>query len=105
MVRKIVWSRNAVVDKFEILDYWIVRTGSKVYSCKLAKAVRETVTNLKRFPEIGRVYQNTELRFIVKYRYLIFNKIQETEVRILHIWDTRRNPEDLHIEDTSKSSQ
>lgn len=50
MVRRIIWSKNALRDKIRILDY-----------------------------------------------YQIFYKYTENEIRILHLWDSRRNPEDLII--------
>lgn len=95
MVKRIVWSRNALQDKLQILDYWYKRIGTKRYSKKLDKALNQSVSYLLEYPNIGRKLENSELRFIVKESYQIFYKVQGDDVRILHIWDSRRNPEDL----------
>lgn len=98
MVRKIIWSKNALIDKVQILDYWQKRIGSKTYSRKLDKQLRESIKLLKSFPEMGRLIENTEIRFLVKDYYQIFYKYSDKEIRILHIWNSRRNPDDLIIE-------
>jgi len=54
---------------------------------------------LKNFPDVGRYVANTDIRFIVKDNYQIFYKHIDHEIRILHVWDSRRNPDDLIIKD------
>jgi len=99
MVRRIIWSKNALKDRIRILDYWYRRIGTKTYSRKLDRELRQTVRNLNSFPQMGRILKNTEIRFLVVDYYQIFYKITDVEIRILHIWDSRRNPDDLIIED------
>lgn len=97
MVRRIIWSKNALRDKVQILDYWHKRIGTKAYSRKLDRQLRQLVKLLKRFPEMGRHLENTEIRFLVKDHYQIFYKYSGNEIRVLHLWDSRRNPDDLII--------
>ena len=97
MVRRIIWSRNALSDKIRILDYWYKKIGTKTYSKKLDKDFRRAVKNLKYFPEMGRLLEDSQVRFLVVDYYQIFYKYTKTEIRILHFWDSRRNPEDLNI--------
>ncbi len=99
MVRRIIWSKNALKDKVIILDYWYKRIGTKTYSRKLDKQLRKSVKLLKNFPEVGRYLTGTDIRFLVKDHYQIFYKYINQEIRILHIWDSRRNPDELKIED------
>jgi len=99
MVRRIIWSKNALRDKVQILDYWYKRIGTKTYSRKLDKQLRQSIKLLETFPELGRLLKTTEIRFIVKDHYQIFYNYSENEIRILHIWDSRRNPDDLIIEE------
>ena len=99
MAKKIKWSPEAVADRIQILDYWFERTGNKRYSRKLDKAFREVVTMLSRLPEIGRKVENREERYFVKGNYLIFYQIRDDSIEILHIWDGRRNPDDLKFSD------
>lgn len=47
MVRRIIWSKNALRDKIRILDYWYIKIGTKTYSGKLDKEFRQAVKNLK----------------------------------------------------------
>ncbi len=98
MARGIVWSKIALADKLLILDYWFKKLGSKNYPKKLDREFRETIKHLSKHPLLGKRLRNTELRYVVKDYYLIFYKIYPNEIRILHLWDSRRNPDDLLIE-------
>ncbi len=97
MVRRIIWSKNALTDKINILEYWYQRIGTKTYSGKLDKELRQAVRNLIHFPNMGRKLKNTSIRFLVVDYYQIFYTITDTEIRILHLWDSRRNPDNLII--------
>ncbi len=98
MVRRIIWSKNALSDRIQILDYWYKRIGTKTYSEKLDKELRQAVRNLRHFPKMGRQLEDTEIRFLVVDYYQIFYKCTDSEIRILHLWDSRRNPDELIIE-------
>ena len=97
MVKRIVWSANALSDRIEILDYWYQRIGNKQYSKKLDKTLKEAIKHLAYFPEIGRKLNDRDERFLVKDAYQIFYTIDTIEIHIVHIWDSRRNPEDLNL--------
>ncbi|MCK5055456.1 MAG: type II toxin-antitoxin system RelE/ParE family toxin [Candidatus Aminicenantes bacterium] len=97
MAKQVKWSKAAVTDRIEILDYWFLETGNKKYSKKLDKAFRETISLLSKFPEMGRVLEGREERYFVKENYRIFYLIKNDSIEILRIWDSRRNPEDLNI--------
>ncbi|OYT12721.1 MAG: hypothetical protein B6I19_08870 [Bacteroidetes bacterium 4572_114] len=97
MVRGIVWSKNALRDKVQILGYWHRRIGTLTYSRKLDVELKQSVKLLKSFPKMGRPYKNTEIRFLVKDYYHIFYKYSDNIIKVLHIWDSRRNPDDLII--------
>ena len=97
MAKRIVWSANALADRISILSYWYERIGTKTYSIKLDKKLKESISQIKKFPEMGRVCGNEFERFVVKDEYLIFYEIKESEISILHIWDGRRNPDDFKL--------
>lgn len=97
MAPKIVWSSNALSDRIQILEYWIEQTGSNLYSKKLDKMLREIISLLARFPQMGRRIDNRDERFVVKQAYQIFYRIVDNEIHILHIWDSRRNPDTLQL--------
>lgn len=98
MAKRIIWSENAVQDRLRILDYWYKRTGTKSYSEKLNTEFIQSIKKLSLYPKIGRRLEDTDIRFIVKYHYQIFYRYTVNEIRILHLWDSRRNPDDLIIE-------
>jgi len=95
MAKKIIWSENSQNDLFEILDYWFQTLGTKKYPAKLNTEIQKTIKLIKIFPEIGRKYEKLEIRFLVKDNYQIFYDFNETEIHILHIWNSRRDKNDM----------
>ena len=93
MAKKIIWSENALQDRLLILDFWFQRIGNKKYSHYLDFCFRETVELISKFPKAGRTYKQTEFRFMVKDKYLVFYEEGKETVLILGIFDSRRNPE------------
>jgi plasmid stabilization system protein ParE len=97
MAKRIIWSREAVADRIQILDYWYKRLGNKKYSTKLDNLFKEVVLMLSRFPFMGRQLTNREERVLVKDHYQIYYLIEGEEIKILRVWDSRRNPEDFYL--------
>ena len=97
MAKRIIWSPNALADRIRILDYWFKRIGNKRYSRRLDNELKESIRHLSRFPDIGRQIEQREERFLVKDYYQIFYIETFNEIHILYIWDTRRDPDDLHL--------
>ncbi len=97
MAKRIIWSPNALADRIQILDYWYKRTGNKHYSKKLDAEFRLIIKKLAAFPKLGRQLVNREERFFVMESYQIFYTETLDAIQILHIWDSRRNPEDLKL--------
>ena len=95
MAKRIVYSENALKDRIEILDYWYKRIGTKTYSRKLDKAFRQVIKLLSEHPELGRQMADKEERFFIKDAYQIFYRFDDKIIEILHLWDSRRNPEDF----------
>jgi plasmid stabilization system protein ParE len=46
---------------------------------------------------MGRKLDARDERFVVKDAYLIFYRVVNDEIHIIHIWDSRRNPADLYF--------
>ena len=97
MARRIRWSASAVADRIQILDYWYRRTGSKIYPRKLDMQFRDVLKLLLQFPDLGRRMEEREERFLVKGDYQIFYQERGEFIEILHIWDSRRDPEDFPL--------
>lgn len=94
MAKRIIWSREALADRIQILDYWYQRIGNKEYSAKLDGRFKEIIHLLSHLPTLGRKLEDLEVRFFIKDHYQIFYLEDEDSIKILHIWDTRRNPKD-----------
>ncbi len=97
MAKRIIWSANALADRIYILNYWFQKIGNKNYSRKLDSSLQEVIKHLSYFPEMGRKLDQRSERFLVKDAYQIIYTIVKNEIHILHIWDCRRNPDDLKL--------
>lgn len=96
MVKKIVWTENAMQDRLQIIEYWITKIGNSKYAEYLDSCFEDLALTVAKFPEIGRLYNNTEYKFMVKDSYLLFYYFDKSSVYILSIFDNRRNPGDLN---------
>lgn len=97
MAKQIIWAPEAVADRIQILDYWYKRLGDKEYSTKLDTLFKESANLLIHFPFLGRQLTNREERVFVKDHYQIYYLDEKEVVKILHIWDSRRNPEEFEL--------
>lgn len=96
--RKINWTQKANFERKEILEYWISRNKSKVYSIKLNKLFIETMKRVADLPEIGRKTDFDEnIRLKILRDYLIFYEYDEKQIKILSIWDGNQDMRKLKI--------
>ncbi len=97
MAKLIKWSKQAVSDRIQILDYLFKRIGNKIYCKKLDKSLKESIRFISEHPLIGPKLDDSEDRYFVKGNYQIFYRIIEDRLELLHIWDCRRNPDDIEL--------
>ncbi|HRG49384.1 MAG TPA: type II toxin-antitoxin system RelE/ParE family toxin [Leptospiraceae bacterium] len=97
MAKRIIWSEKAVREKESIFNYWINRNGTKTYSKKLAEQFNKSVEYILKFNFIGKETTRKDIRVSVSGNYLIFYRIQETEIQILSLRDSRQNPKTLKL--------
>jgi plasmid stabilization system protein ParE len=90
--RTINWTKQALIDRIEILEYWIIQNKNKHYSNKLNLLFISSVELISKQPEIGRRISNSNTRVKIVKNYFIIYDYNESEVDILLIWDTRQNP-------------
>jgi len=93
--KKIIWSIRAQQDRLEILDYWIKRNKSTVYSEKLFKLFKEATSLISEHPEIGKPTDISGIRIKIVRDYLMIYQEQATQIDILLIWDSRQDPKKL----------
>ncbi|MBE4949872.1 type II toxin-antitoxin system RelE/ParE family toxin [Chryseobacterium culicis] len=88
--RKVIWTVKANKERKEILEYWILRNNSKIFSIKLNKLILYNVGLLADHPTIGRKTDVEKVRVKIVRDYLIFYEFSSSELIILSIWDGRR---------------
>jgi len=101
MVKRLIWSKHALQSKKEIFDYWNKTNGNKNYSRKLNEEFDKIIDLILLFPQLGREVENYDARCVTKGDSIIFYKLKtvkdELFIEILHIWDSRRDPQDLKL--------
>jgi toxin YoeB len=97
MAKRVIWSLRAKEDRRKILEYWEERNGDKIYSRKLAKEFREKVKYIAEYNYIGTATDIENVRAAVCGNYILFYEIDEKFIKILAVWDGRRNPDDLNL--------
>ena len=95
--REITWSPGAKQDLKSILNFYIERNGNTKFSTKLLIEIEKVVSSIKKFNESGKATSISNVRVFIHHYYQIFYKLKESEIEILHVWDSRRNPEDLEF--------
>ncbi len=95
MIKKVVWSPEAKRDIKEIKDFYDKRNKSKSYSNKLLKIFRDAAEFIEKFPESSYKTNRENIRGFVIKDYILFYEILSTQILVLTVWDSRRNPEQL----------
>jgi len=95
MVRRIVWTSRADVIFTHILEFYIERNGSKTFSKKLNKEVKEIINLLTQHPFLGTKTDFENIRVLIQGDYKIFYQVKSKELVIHLVWDSRQNPNNL----------
>lgn len=98
MVKRIIWTDKADRTFTKILEYYIKRNGSKIYSRKLNEEILSHISILSKQPLLGIKTNKKNYRVFIKRNYKIFYQIDENKLIIHLIWDCRQNPESLNID-------
>ncbi|MBC8524120.1 MAG: type II toxin-antitoxin system RelE/ParE family toxin [Chlorobium phaeobacteroides] len=89
-------------DLTEIIDF--IATESPESALRIVRGIRERASELKSFPERGRIVPELQSQGIFLYRELlvppwrIAYRIKDAQVTVLSILDSRRNVEDILLE-------
>jgi len=96
---KVIWTETANKDLNEIIEY-IANDSVEIALEKFYK-IKDSVKQLDKFPEQGRIIPELKNENIMKYRELIISpwrliyKIEEKKIYIMAVIDGRRNIEDI----------
>lgn len=99
---KIVWSIEAKNDLTAILEFYIFRSGTSVYSKKLNSKINRSIRLLSKNPFLGVRTDDPDIRALITSDYQIIYEVFEKIILIIMIWDYRRDPEDRIIDTRRK---
>jgi plasmid stabilization system protein ParE len=90
----VVYSPRAMRDLQSISAHLVERNPTGAAS--VVGAIKSSIETLSFFPQIGRVVDNAGHRRlpVLRYPYLIYYRVAEDELLILHIRHTSRRPID-----------
>ena len=92
MARQIIWTISAQTERREILEYWVKRNKSKIFSKKLNKLIITNLREIGKNPLIGRKTDIADVRVKIIRDYLIFYEITPKSIFVLSI----ANPDSIH---------
>ena len=92
MVKRIIWSRLAHLERFQILEYWIERNKSNIFSRRLNQIFEDTADLISKHPKMGKETDVLNVRIKIVQFYFFTYRETETTIEILTIWDCRQDP-------------
>jgi plasmid stabilization system protein ParE len=92
MAKQVTWSKKALAERIEILEYWNNKNKSNRYSKKLDTLFLEKIELVALHPLIGKKTDIEDVRIKLAEKHLIFYDITASDIHILSIKDGRQNP-------------
>ncbi len=90
--RRIIWSLRAKKDRIQILEFWIEKNKSNIYSRKHNTLFKEAIKLIAEFPTLGKPTDDNTVRIKIVRDYLIIYEIHDDTLLILSIFDSRQDP-------------
>lgn len=97
MAKRIIWTERADKIFTRILEFYIERNGSKIYSRKLNKEVQVLLSVISKQPCLGTKTEKERFRVLIRGNYKIFYEVDKAHIVVHLIWDCRQNPEDIKL--------
>jgi plasmid stabilization system protein ParE len=91
---KIIWSRGAKKKLYAILEFYIRRDKSKLYSVNLYRIISKEIKLLLKYPEIGEKTTEDPIRGYIINSMLICYEFSDNNIVIHTIFDNWKNPGD-----------
>ncbi len=95
MAKRVVWTSQAKIDRYQILTYWKKRNKSTVYSNKLNKQFNLAIRSIINNPLMNRPTDIVNMRVKIVNHFHIIYKVLKNEIVVLRVWDSRQNPRKL----------
>ena len=99
---KIDWSVEARLDLIDILEFYVIRNRSALYSKKINAKINKSIKLITKNPFIGKQSQIDSVRALITGDYQIIYEIFVDEITIIMIWDCHRDPEDKILDQRIK---
>ena len=80
---KIIWQPSAKKQLTNTLEYFSARNGNNNYSIKLLKSVTDTISNLTKFPNLGKPTEIANVLELIHLDYSIFYVIDTNKIDIV----------------------
>ena len=97
VARRIIWTTSAKLQLKEIFEYFNSRNKSTSYSLKLNRIIQIELKTVLLQSNIGKKTDTINVRGLLVENYFVFYEINQKDIVILSVWDTRQNPENLKI--------
>jgi|WetSurMetagenome_2_1015567.scaffolds.fasta_scaffold149949_2 plasmid stabilization system protein ParE len=97
MAKKVIWSKKAESIFIEILQFYVKRNGSNLYSRKINTDIKRILSLLCKYPLLGKTTDVENVRVFIVRNYKIFYRIKPSEIIVLMVWDCRRNPAEFAL--------
>lgn len=91
--RTINWSKNAVTDLLEILDFYSKRNKSTDYSIKLNKAIKKKLKSLDFSIALPQKTTVEGLYYFTHNHISVCFEIADNDLKIMLVIDERRSPD------------
>jgi len=85
------WSPYAKKDVRSIKKFFDRRNKSPIYSNKLIRLFRQSAAHFRKHPLAS--IETEYVRGYIVQDYILFFLIENEEIIVLRVWDTRRNPD------------
>lgn len=90
--RVIIWTLSSTKGLKTIFSYYNSRNRSNTYSRKLYEEMTLLMNKIAQFPFIGKMTDKENIRYAVVKEYLLFYQINDNDISVLKVWNSRRNP-------------
>jgi toxin YoeB len=97
MAGEIIWSPKAKSELIEILEYWVNRNKSNIYSLKINQLIQEQLIFILEFPKIGRKTDIKNVYVKIIRDYLLYYEIEKGNLHVLTIRHGKKNPKTLAL--------
>lgn len=93
--RKVIWTKKALFEMVEIMNYYANRNKSRIYSAKLQKEIKQIIKDLDFSVALPKKTSVENLFYFTHKHNSVFFSVLENNIFIESVWDERQNPQNL----------